>query len=220
MVTRAHASPTLDPPEGRILLHDVDWGGYEKMLQIIGDRHIHVTYDDGTMEVRTPSQQHERAAQLLGFVVGRIADELELDYEALGMTTWRRPDMDKGLEADQCYYIRNALLARQRQELDLEVDPPPDLAIEVDITSSSLNRMGVYAGLKVPEVWRFDWHEVFMHQLGAVGEYHPCETSLSFPGLRAADIVRLVDVGRTVDKRQLVRAIQDFVRNELVRRTP
>jgi Uma2 family endonuclease len=220
MVTRAHVSPTLDPPEGRILLHDVDWGGYEKMLQIIGDRHIHVTYDDGTMEVRMPSQQHERAAQLLGFVVGRIADELELDYEALGMTTWRRPDMDKGLEADQCYYIRNAALARGREELDLEVDPPPDLAIEVDITSSSLNRMGVYAGLRVPEVWRYDGHEALMHQLGANGEYHLCETSLSFPGLRAADIVRLIDLGRTVDKRQLVRAIEDFVRNELVRRTP
>jgi guanosine-3',5'-bis(diphosphate) 3'-pyrophosphohydrolase len=80
MVTRAHASPILDPPEGRIVFYDVDWGGYEKMLQIIGDRHIHVTYDDGTMEVRMPSQQHERVTQLLGFVVARVADEVELDY--------------------------------------------------------------------------------------------------------------------------------------------
>ena len=167
-----------------------------------------------------PSQQHERAAQLLGFVVACVADGFEFDYEALGMTTWKRPDMDKGLEADQCYYIRNALLARQREELDLEIDPPPDLAIEVDITSSSLNRMGVYAGLKVPELWHFYGLRMSMYQLGTDGEYHPCQTSLSFPGLTAADVVRFIELGRTTEKHQWAREIHDFVRNELIPRTP
>jgi Uma2 family endonuclease len=135
------------------------------------------------------------------------------------MSTWKRPDRDKGLGADQCYYIRNAALARGREELDLEVDPPPDLAIEVQFTSSSLNRMGIYARLRVPELWRYDGHRLSMHQLGADCEYHDCETSLSFPGLTAADVVRLFELGRTMDKREWVREIHDFVHNELIPRT-
>jgi hypothetical protein len=89
MASTTEAGMTLDFPEGegRILVHGVDWDDYKKMLQIVGDRHIHVTYDEGTMEVRMPSQRHEQAAQLLGFFVPHVADELEVDYEPLGMTT-------------------------------------------------------------------------------------------------------------------------------------
>ena len=148
----------IDPGqwEGRLVLHDVGWNDYEAMLDIVGERHIRVTYDRGTMEVAMPSQRHERAAQLIGLFVPRLAEELEIPYEPLGMTTWRKPDAEKGLEADQCYYIQNQAVVRDREVLDLDVDPPPDLAIEVDITSSSLNRMEIYAELRVPEVWRYD----------------------------------------------------------------
>ena len=220
MASTAEASTVLEPPggEGRIVVPGVDWGDYEKMLQIVGDRHIHVTYDQGTMEVRMPSQRHEQAAQLLGFFIPQVADELEVDYEPLGMTTWKRPDMEKGLESDQCYYIRNEAIVRERKELDLEVDPPPDLAVEVDITSSSLNRMAIYAELRVPEVWRYDGRTLTMYQLQADGSYRPCETSLSFPGLRPADVERFLELGRTMPKRQWARAIREWVRAELIPR--
>jgi Uma2 family endonuclease len=175
MATTTKASPTLAPPEGRIVFPGVDWGRYVKMLQVVGDRRVHVTYDERTMEVRMPSQRHEQAARLLGFFAVQVADEMELDYEPLGMTTWKRPDMEKGLEADQCYYVRHAAIVRERDELDLEVDPPPDLAIEVDITSSSLDRMGIYAALRVPELWRYEGSRLTMYQLGADGEYRPCK---------------------------------------------
>jgi Uma2 family endonuclease len=221
MATATEAGTILDPSEGRIVIHGLDWGDYVKMLQIIGDRHIHVTYDEGTMEVRMPSQRHEQAAQLLGFFVPQLADELEVDYEPLGMTTWKRPDMEKGLESDQCYYIRHAAIVREKDELDLEVDPPPDLAIEVDITSSSLSRMEIYAELRVPEVWRYDGQRLTMYQLQPDGRYRACETSLSFPGLQPADVERFVEMGRTTAKRQWSRAIREWVRNELIpRRNP
>ena len=218
MATVAEVSTPLDPAEGRIVVSGVNWYHYEKMLEIVGDRRIYLTYDDGTMEVRMPSRRHEQAARSLGFFVPQLADAMEIDFEPLGMTTWKRPDMEKGLESDQCYYIRHEAIVRQRVELDLEVDPPPDLAIEVDITSSSLNRMGIYAELRVPEVWRYDGRSLTMYQLHADGSYRPCETSLSFPGVRPADVERLLELGRTTPKRQWARDIRARVRDELIPR--
>jgi len=143
MATMAEKSAIVDPSGGRMILHEVGWGEYEKTLQVVGERRMHVTYSDATMEVRVPSQRQEQAAQLLGLFVPTLAEALEVDYEPVGMTTWRTPEIEKGLEADQCYYIRNEAVVREREELDLEVGPPPDLAIEVDITSSAMNRMEI-----------------------------------------------------------------------------
>jgi Uma2 family endonuclease len=221
MATTTERGTILEPSliQGRIVIHGVDWGDYEKMLEIVGDRHIRVTYDEGTMEVSMPSQRHEQASGLLGLLIPWLAEELEIDYEPLGMTTWRRPDLEKGLEADQCYYIQHEAIVRQRVELNLEVDPPPDLAVEVDITSSSLNRMEIYAALRVPELWRYDDDErLTMYQLQADRRYRPCETSSSFPGLRGSDGERLIELGRTMPKRLWAREIRAWVRNELIPR--
>ncbi len=218
MATTTEANAVLGPLDGRIVLHGVDWGDYEKMLEIVGERHIRVTYDEGTMEVSVPSERHERVAQLFGLFVPRLAEELEVDYEPLAMTTWRKPDAEKGLEADQCYYIQNEAVVRQREVLDLDVDPPPDLAIEVDITSSSLDRLRIYADLRVPEVWRYDGQKVTMLQLRPDGHYQSCETRLSFPGLRPADVERFLELGRTTAKRRWVHELREWVQNELIPR--
>src|SRR5438445_9779024 len=180
MAATTQASPTQAPPEARLVFADVRWEDYEAMLQIVGERHIRVTYDEGTMEVRMPSQRHGQAAQLLGLFVTRLAEEWEIPYEPLGMTTWKMPGAAKGLEADQCYYIQHHAVAREKEVLDLETDPPPDLAIEVDITTSSLDRMEIYSKLRVPEVWRYDGRAVRMYQLQAAGQYRPCESSHCF----------------------------------------
>ncbi len=204
--------------EGRLLLHDVGWNDYEAMLEIVGERHIRVTFDRGTMEVTEPSPRHEQAARLLGLFFPRLAEELDVAYEPLGMTTWRKPDAEKGLEADQCYYIRNQAVVRERDVLDLEVDPPPDLALEVDITSSSLNRMAIYAELRVPEVWRYDGRTVTMFELQADLQYRKCAESRSFPGLRPADVERFLELGSTMDKVRWSRELRDWVQNELIPR--
>jgi Uma2 family endonuclease len=167
------------------------------------------------MEVAMPSQKQERAAQLIGLFVTRLAELLEKPYEPLGMTTWRKPDAEKGLEADQCYYIQNQAIVRDRDVLDLDVDPPPDLAIEVDISSSSLNRMEIYAGLRVPEVWRYDGRSVWFFQLGPDGPYHESDDSSSFPRLRPADVLRFIEMGFTMDNLQWARELRDWVRKEL-----
>jgi Uma2 family endonuclease len=218
MATVTETSAIGEPPEARIIFENVGWGDYEKMLEVVGDRRMQVTYSTGTMELRMPSQRHHQVAHLFGLFVPTVADELDVDYEPLGMTTWRRPDLDKGLEADQCYYIRNEAIVRERDELDLEVDPPPDLAIEVDITSSSLDRMEIYAELRVPEVWRHDGARLMMYQLQPDRRYKSCDSSLNLPNLRPADVERFIELGLTTAKRLWVRGIRDWVRSELMMR--
>jgi hypothetical protein len=99
---------TPEPTESRLVFSDVRWDDYEAMLQIVVERRVRVTYDEGTMEVSRRSQRHEQAAQLLGLFITRLAEELEIPYEPLGMTTWKLPGAEKGLEADQCYSIQRA----------------------------------------------------------------------------------------------------------------
>jgi Uma2 family endonuclease len=218
MVMTTRVLPTAEPTGTPLVLHDITWDDYEAMLRIVGERRIRITYDGGTMEVRMPSQRHEQAAQLLGLFIPRLAEELEIPYEPLGMTTWKKPGAEKGLEPDQCYYIQNQAVVREKEVLDLETDPPPDLAIEVDITSSSLDRIGIYAELRVPEVWRYDGQTLTMHQLQPDGLYHPCETSQGFPGLRPADVERFLELGRTMDKIGWARELRNWVREEFVPR--
>jgi Uma2 family endonuclease len=198
-----------------LVFANVRWEDYEAMLQIVGERHFRVTYDEGAMEVTMPSQRHEQAAQLLGLFVTRLAEEWEIPYEPLGMTTWKMPGAAKGLEADQSYYIQHHAVAREKEALDLETDPRPDLAVEVDITTSSLDRMEIYAALRVPEVWRYDGRALGMYGLQPDGQYQPCESSHSFPGLRPADVERFVELGRTTDKIRWARELRDWVRRAL-----
>ena len=212
------ARPSIEEPEAHLVIRDMGWDSYGAMLQIVGDRPIRVTYDRGIMEVSMPSQRHEQASQLLGLFVPRLAEELEIAYEPLGMTTWRKRDAAKGLEPDQCYYIKNQAIVREREVIDLEIDPPPDLAIEVDITRSSLDRMGIYAGLGVPEIWRYDGEKIAMWGLGSDRQYQHLTESLSFPWLQAADVTRFVELGRTTDKIRWARELRAWVQNEFLPR--
>ncbi len=206
---------STEPNELRMLAREVTWDGYEVMLQIVGERRIRVTYDSGSMEVSLPSQQHERAAQLLGLFVPRLAQELDIECEPLGMTTWRKSSVNKGIEADQCYYIKYHDIARRNEPIDLEADPPPELAIEVDITPSSLDRMAIYVALGVSEVWRFDGTTLTMNRLRANARYESCPTSLAFPELQPSDVERFIALRMTTDNLQWARELRKWVRDDL-----
>lgn len=211
MATVTRARPAPRSSQVGFVLPGVDWANYEAMLRIIGDRRVRVTFDGHDLEVRVPSQKHEQASQTFGLLVPKLAEEMGIPYEPLGMTTWKKAGTKRGLEPDQCYYFANEAIVRAREAIDLEVDPPPDLAIEVDITSSSLDRMSIYAALGVPEVWRYDGEVLIMLGLGPDGRYASLESSLSLPGLRAADVVRFLDRGRSVDKLQWARELRIWV---------
>ena len=152
--------------EQRLVLEDVSWRTYERLLRIFDERPaIRLTYDRGCLEIMTISHEHESYGRFLGRLVVTLTEELGLLLKEGGSTTFRRRHKQRGLEPDNCYWIESEPQVRGKLEIDLTIDPPPDLAIEIDVTHGSLDRLAIYATLGVPEVWRFDGQTLCFHML-------------------------------------------------------
>ena len=186
---------------------------YERLLEDLGDRQIRLTYDRGVLEIMSPSQQHERVKCLIARLVCAMTLELGIPILSGGSTTWRRQDLEKGLEPDECFWVANEAKVRGRMELDLRVDPPPDLAIEVDVYSRSLDRMVIYGALGVPEVWRYRDDRITVHLLQEDGSYEASETSACFPWLSMPDLTTWLTraCSGEQDETSLMRAFQEWV---------
>ena len=209
----APLSPTVTPANGQAFLFQaVDWDFYDKFLDLLNDRRIRVTYDRGNLELMAPSYRHESYGGLLGHMVEDLAIELKIPFKLAGETTLRRLDLDRGLQADECYYIQNQARIEKGREIDLTRDPPPDLAVEMEVTHSGLDRMGIYAALKVPEVWRCDGMTLVSYQLQADGEYAACERSLAFPFLIMAELMQFIRDHENEDDGSILAAFRVWVR--------
>ncbi len=207
---------TLSPLRGqRLVLYDVPWNHYERLLRVFDERHLRLTYDEGILEIMTLSPRHEGISYLLGRFVDVLTEEMSLPVKAGRSMTMRRRKKEKGLEADNCYWIANAPRMRHKDKINFKVDPPPDLALETDITHSSLNRLAIYAALKIPEVWRFDGKEVFFYVLGPSGRYIKVEFSPTFPFLKPQDILRFLALRSTQDENEIVRAFRAWVQKQV-----
>lgn len=144
-------------PEQRVVLHGVPWAVNETLRDAEENRYVRMTYDEVTLEVMRASQEHERFKKLIAQLVEAFTAELGIPHRSLRSTTWRRSDLSKGLEADECYYIRNHRLVSLRARVELGREPPPDLAIEVVVHHGDVDKMPIYAALGVSEVWV--WHD-------------------------------------------------------------
>lgn len=201
-------------PRHGVVLHDVSWSTYQSLLHDLGDDPgKRLTYDQGNLEIMVPLPPHEDYKKRIGRLVETTTEELAIEIRSLGSTTWNRKDLKQGLEPDQCYYIQNEGQVRGKADLDLTVDPPPDLAIEVDNTYSSLNRLAIYAALGVPEVWRFDGETLTLYRLEE-GQYVIQETSTALPLLSQADILRFLQASQTMGETSWVRAFRQWVREK------
>lgn len=196
----------------RFLLLDADWETYQSVRAAMGDRPVHVTYDRGRLELMAPSDLHERFKKLIDRMLLVIAEEWGIPLRSQGSMTFHNETLDRGLEPDECYYIQSESAVRGRDEIDPESDPPPDLAIEVDISSSSLNRLEIYAALRVSEVWRFDGESLFVLILGADGAYRAARESLAIRGLVPADLVAHLARRNDVDELTWLREFRNWVR--------
>ncbi len=190
----------LSLPEQRVVLRNVSWETYERLLsksKHSDSRSPRFTFDRGELEIVSPSAEHERYNLRIADLVQILADEMDLEVEGLGSTTFKRQELERGFEPDSCFYAQNAERVRGKDRIDLAEDPPPDLVVEVDITSASIGKLPVVAEFGVPEVWRFGGEHLSMLRLRGVRSQE-VDTSEVFPGVSARAISQLLAQGKSL----------------------
>ena len=203
------------PPGQRVQFLDVSWQDFEAILEELGEhRAARVAYNQGILEIRMPLPEHEFNKEIIGDMVKILLEELESDRECFGSTTFKRQEMAAGIEPDNCFYIQNHQAMRGKTRIDLNVDPPPDLASEVDVTSKT--QLSAYERLRVPELWRYENENLQINLLRGE-QYVESETSLSFPDFPVREgISEFVKQSAKVGTSGALRAFRRWVRERLV----
>ncbi len=161
MATAATTQPTVPEADPGVTLRDVDWATYRRLRDLEANNHVRMTYLDGTLTLMSPEYRHDFDARNLLYVVTAVARACRIEFQAAGTTTLRIKGQGRrkgaGKEPDEGFYLGDdAARIRDKRTIDLTVDPPPNLAIEVDNTVSSKRALATYARIRVPEVWRYD----------------------------------------------------------------
>jgi Uma2 family endonuclease len=202
-----------EPTTQKVILHTISWETYERLLAEYQEgSSTRFAYDRGTLEIRILSLCHERFKERLMRLVGVIAEELEIDIEGVGSITFRREDLARGFEPDACYYLTKAEYIRHKDDIDLAVDPPPELVIEIGITSPSLNKFPILASMGVLEVWRFDGAQIDLFRLSE-GKYVKVSQSTALPDVTSEVINRLLEASKTLKRIDWLRLVRESVRS-------
>jgi len=205
----------LSPPrivEGRVVLHNISWHTYQRLLEERGDCSApRLTYDRGELEIMSPTAKHEVVNESIKLLVNLISMEIGPILWGLGSTTFAREDIERGFEPDSCFYVRNESQIRGKERIDLSVDPVPDIVVEIDITSSSVKKRAVFAHFGVPEVWRYDGTKIEI--LILTGEtYLRSDASLVLPVFTAEALTSLVADSLTLDRPEWMKKVLEWAR--------
>jgi len=213
------AEPALGRDQ-RVVLHEVDWNTYEALLTSRESRQgrILLAYDQGRLTIVSPSQEHEVNAERLGLLVRLAAAGAGRPCLGIGRTTLKREDLLRGKEADTAFYLANEPKVRGRA-VDLDVDPPPDLAIEVEATHQDPAMLGLYAALGVPEVWQYDGETLRAHVLKGDGTYQAAAASPGLPFLPLDELPRWLERAETAGESVMTLEFLDWVRGTLAPRS-
>lgn len=205
----------LNPPEEatqKVILHNVSWKLYEHLLAEHEDVcNPRFAYDRGVLGIMVISFEHEQLNRLIARLFETIAEEMEIDYINAGSTTFKREDLERGFEPDTSFYIQNAEHVRGKARIDLTVDPPPDLVIEIDITHPSLNKFPIFAGLGVPEVWRYDGKASTIFKLEGEAYRAQAESS-ALAGVASARLTELIADGQQMKRTAWLRNVREWAR--------
>jgi Uma2 family endonuclease len=202
-------------PGGRIALQDISWSDFEQILVELGDRRsCRLAYSQGTLEIVAPLPAHEIAKVMLGDMVKILLEELDLDGESFGSTTFKHPELKFGIEPDDSFYIKNYQQMIGKQRIDLSIDPPPDLAIEVDLTSKT--QLDAYLALGVPELWRYDEDALEINLL-VKDRYQHSISSAIFPNLPLTVMLpHCLIQSRSIGRSKALKAFRRLVRDRQV----
>lgn len=193
-----------------VVLHNISWNSYRQISDTLQDETAaHFTFDRGRLEIMVLSLRHEYLKKILAMLFERLAENLDVEIFAAGSTTFRREDIARGFEPDECYYVENAQGMRGKDVVNLDFDPPPDLTIEIDVKHSSLDRMGIFAAMGIPEVWRYNGQKLEMY-LPQNEAYEISEVSGVFRGVKSADLDAILKTGQKSTRKEFLALIDAY----------
>ncbi|MBX6315964.1 MAG: Uma2 family endonuclease [Isosphaeraceae bacterium] len=211
--THAPARPAAVAEE-RILVRDVDWATYQKLAEAIGDQPILIAYNQGDLELMSPGPLHEDYKGQLRRLIEVVTEERGIPCKNLGSTRWEQPAALRGWEADEYFYLTAEKIRAARSRTNDAADyPVPELASEIDLRPSQLDRPGIYAALGVPEVWRFDGEALWIDQLGADGTYRAATESQLLP-ISPAEVARWLRLEESDDDHEWARRFRAWFRGD------
>ena len=201
-------------PGQQLLLQDISWQDFEEILEDLGEhRGSRISYSNGVLEIMVPLPEHEKHKEIIGDMVKILLERLEIDFEALASTTFKNEQMNQAVEADACFYIENCQAVIGKDRLDLTIDPPPDLAIEIDITNRT--QFNNYLLLKVPELWRYT-RKGFQIYLLQDDIYVESKTSPNFSNIPVVELIeQYVKQAQTEGRSKAIRAFKQGVAENL-----
>lgn len=195
-----------------LIQHGVGWHDYEELLDAVGEASsLRICYDEGTLQIMTLSQRHEKYSTLIERMVDRLSSFLRVKVLFYGFATMRKRQKQKGVEPDACFYVQNAPLVGTKDEIDFNIDPPPDVVVEIDLHHDSISKFPIYAALGVPEFWRYDGNVLTIYLLRK-GQYQPSEVSESLTLLTGAVLTEFLARTSKEDQYDILSAFEEWLK--------
>lgn len=202
------------PADSVLIQHGVSWNDYEELLRAVGDAPgQHISFDDGTLQIMTLSFKHEKYVRLIERIIDRLSARLRIKVLSYGSATMKKEREQKGAEPDACFYVQSAELVGKKEEIDLNVDPPPDVVVEIDLHHESISKTPIYAALGVPEFWRYDGDSVTIYHLRE-GQYVASEASESLPLLTGAVLTEFLARIPKEDQYEILLAFEEWLKGQ------
>jgi Uma2 family endonuclease len=205
------------PENASVTFQDVSWDEYEELLEQVGEAPgLRISYDNGSVQVMTISAEHEKYSEFISSLVGIIRLRLRINILGFGSATMRKRKFRKGKEPDACFYVQTAPLIGIRIQLDFETDPPPDVAVEIDVHHDSRSSFPIYAALGVPEIWRYDGQAMTIYHLSEASDeqqYVARDTSAALPMLSATLLTEMIERMRSDGELNALLAFDEWLQS-------
>ncbi len=203
-----------DVGEQRVIIENVRWSTYLALLEDSGNCHGRMTYDEGTLEIMSPSKAHENVGRLIGRMVETFTEESGIDILSVASMTTKREVLQRGFEADEAYYIQHADQVRRKENLDFAIDPAPDLVIEVDMSRSSMGKLPIFAAFFVPEIWQYKRESFQVFCLDGT-EYRAQTESQVLPRFPFDQLRQMLSQRNSLGETEQIRTFRTWLRDYL-----
>ena len=202
----------VEPPEVRMVLENISWSTFVDLAEQRRGSVPRMTYDEGTLEMMRPQFKHENLGCLIGRMIETYSEVRGIEITSVGSMTVKRDDLEKAYEADESYYVTHAEELLDKEELDFATDPAPDLVVEVELTSSAIAKLKLFAKMEVPEVWRHRGKTIEMFRL-IQGDYVSIDSSIELPGLHVSVVNDFLSRRNSIGETKLMLSFREYIQS-------